>query len=413
VIAGPTRLEHSRPEIKAPLTPPHSFKSSSVSPKIHAEVAEQLEMQEDDTAALLRHYLNLKPSLTDLYRSWSAADPVFAKRAPQFTGVRILSQDIWETLVSFICSSNNNIARITLMVRRLCENWGQYVGNVGEERFHDFPTAEALAADDGLEQKLRDLGFGYRAKYITETARIVAERGKSWLNGLRNPLSPAWTVGEQPVIGLSTPSKLADSDEVSPPSYAAAHEALLELAGVGPKVADCVCLFGLGWLEAVPVDTHVWQIAQRDYRFRGPGGAKTFNKALHDSVGDFFRELWGEQAGWAHSVLFTADLKSFSEQAAGKVVKTEVPLAGGKGDNALTLKEETVASTSASDNAENVIKSETREPVMAVLEEELYLSARTRKRRADIAEIFSPGTLGTARQIVPRTYRQKRQRRRP
>jgi len=95
--------------------------------------------------------------------------------------------------------------------------------------------------------------------------------------------------------------------------YRQAHEELLQLQGVGPKVADCVCLMGLGWGEAVPVDTHVWQIAQRDYKF-GKGKHKSLTKATYDAVGDHFRQLWGKEAGWAHSVLFAADLKTFSER---------------------------------------------------------------------------------------------------
>lgn len=65
----------------------------------------------------MRHYFNLEPNLTELYERWSMADPNFKKRAPKFTGVRILKQDAWEALVGFICSSNNNIARISQMVR--------------------------------------------------------------------------------------------------------------------------------------------------------------------------------------------------------------------------------------------------------------------------------------------------------
>jgi N-glycosylase/DNA lyase len=100
--------------------------------------------------------------------------------------------------------------------------------------------------------------------------------------------------------------------------YRKAHQELLQLQGVGPKVADCVCLMGLGWSEAVPVDTHVWQIAQRDYKF-GKGKHKSLTKATYDAVGDRFRQLWGKEAGWAHSVLFAADLKTFSERLTTKV----------------------------------------------------------------------------------------------
>lgn len=74
--------------------------------------------EDDDTQSLIQHYLNLGPNLTTLYEHWSSVDPNFKKRAPKFTGVRILKQDAWEALLGFICSSNNNIIRISQMVRR-------------------------------------------------------------------------------------------------------------------------------------------------------------------------------------------------------------------------------------------------------------------------------------------------------
>lgn len=73
----------------------------------------------DNTEALLRHYFNLDLDLGSLYKQWSKADPNFRKKAPTFTGVRILNQDAWEALIAFICSSNNNISRISQMVRHI------------------------------------------------------------------------------------------------------------------------------------------------------------------------------------------------------------------------------------------------------------------------------------------------------
>ena len=73
--------------------------------------------EHDDTEELVYHYLNLSPGLADLYSQWSAADSNFKQKAPKFAGVRILKQDAWEALVGFICSSNNNIMRISQMVR--------------------------------------------------------------------------------------------------------------------------------------------------------------------------------------------------------------------------------------------------------------------------------------------------------
>ncbi|KXJ95874.1 N-glycosylase/DNA lyase [Microdochium bolleyi] len=271
----------------------------------------------DDTEALLKHYFSLKYDLGALYKQWSDDDPNFRKKAPQFTGIRILSQDAWEALLAFICSSNNNISRICQMVDKLCKHYGPYVANVGDEAFHDFPTPDALSGEK-VESHLRELGFGYRAKYIADTARLVTKsKPPGWLDSLANPKNPGWGV---------PPQQAAENAE--PPSYKRAHEELLTLSGVGPKVSDCVCLMGLGWAEAVPVDTHVWQIAQRDYKFGGKRKTKTFSKVLYDAVGDHFRSIWGPQAGWAQSVLFTANLKSFSEQLATKpavvAVKIEV-----------------------------------------------------------------------------------------
>lgn len=72
--------------------------------------------EDDDTEALVYHYLNLAPDLTELYEQWSSVDANFKAKAPRFAGIRILRQDAWEALVGFICSSNNNIIRISQMV---------------------------------------------------------------------------------------------------------------------------------------------------------------------------------------------------------------------------------------------------------------------------------------------------------
>jgi N-glycosylase/DNA lyase len=285
--------------MEAPLTPPSSIPPSTADEPNN----------DDDTAFLVKHYLNLEPDLAALYSQWSGADPNFRKKAPKFAGVRILRQDAWEALIGFICSSNNNIIRISQMVDKLCLHYGPLVGHLDGAPYHDFPLPSALTGKN-VEGHLRELGFGYRAKYIHRTAVIVAnERLPGWLESLRNP--------ESPVLG----TKASPAGKLTPEgrdAYRAAHEALLQLQGVGPKVADCVCLMGLGWGEAVPVDTHVWQIAQRDYRF-GKGKHSSLTKTTYEAIANHFRKLWGKEAGWAHSVLFTADLKAFSERLAAKV----------------------------------------------------------------------------------------------
>ena len=132
-------------------------------------------------------------------------------------------------------------------MEKLCLHYGPEIGCVGGKPFHDMPAPSALTAP-GVEAHLRQLGFGYRAKYLHRTAVMLAQEHEiDWLDCLRNP--------ESPILG----SKPSDAGEMLPggrEGYRKAHEELLALQGVGPKVADCICLMGLGWGEAVPVDTH-------------------------------------------------------------------------------------------------------------------------------------------------------------
>ncbi|KKK20464.1 hypothetical protein AOCH_004018 [Aspergillus ochraceoroseus] len=240
---------------------------------------------EDDTRSLITDYFNLASNLTPLYEQWSAQDPNFRKKAAQFTGIRILRQDAWEALVSFICSSNNNIARISQMVEKLCTHYGPLVGSVNGRVYHDFPTPEALTAAD-VESRLRGLGFGYRAKYIYQTAVTVArQREEGWLDALRNPESPA--------LALGTEGRRVHAATAAPGG---------EMSLRGERV---------------------WQIAQRDYRF-GKGSHRSLTKTTYDAVGNHFRNLWGREAGWAHSVLFTADLRTFSDRLAAPSKQTKI-----------------------------------------------------------------------------------------
>ncbi|KAL2867130.1 8-oxoguanine glycosylase OGG1 [Aspergillus lucknowensis] len=316
--------------------PTHLYYRTYLTPKppSAASLPSDADDAEDAALSIIKHYFNLTSNLTTLYAQWSTSDANFRKKAPQFTGVRILRQDAWEALTSFICSSNNNIARISQMVEKLCVNYGVHVADIDGRAYHDFPSPMRLADDCDIEARLRSLGFGYRAKYIYQTAVIVAkQREHGWLNTLRNPEAPAFGAESKAIHG--------DDGEIPPEGrrgYREAHEKLLELQGVGPKVSDCVCLMGLGWGESVPVDTHgefrcprtlqkltdvVWKIAQRDYRF-GKGANKSLTKDTYHAVGNHFRKLWGKEAGWAHSVLFTADLRTFSDRLVATTIKTEV-----------------------------------------------------------------------------------------
>lgn len=161
-------------------------------------------------------------------------------------GVRILNQDLWEMMVTFLISQNNNITRITKSVDALCNRFGVKKKGFGlslsssgdwekEERsYYTFPEPEAIAGA-GLEG-LVGLGLGYRDKYILSIALMCSKaEGRDWLSNLTMA------------------------------GYEVAHAMLMEQYGIGRKVADCICLFGLHHVGAFPVDTHVKQILECHY----------------------------------------------------------------------------------------------------------------------------------------------------
>lgn len=139
------------------------------------------------------------------------------------------------------------LTKVLIQMEKLCVHYGPLIGHIDSQPYYDMPAPASLTHPK-VEAHLRELGFGYRAKYLHQTAVMVAQgRAQGWLDGLRNP--------ESPILG----HKVASAGKMLPggrEGYRNAHEKLLELQGVGPKVADCVCLMGLGWGEAVPVDTH-------------------------------------------------------------------------------------------------------------------------------------------------------------
>ena len=176
-------------------------------------------------------------------------------------GLRVLRQDGWETLASFICAAFNNIRRIEGMIDRLCQAYGQPVALNGFRGF-SFPSAETLA--NVSERRLRSLGLGYRAPYLRATARLVADGGLP-LNHLHHV------------------------------DYDRAKTALLACAGVGDKVADCVALFGFEKYEAFPID--VWIERAMRYYFR-------HRRATRARLHDYARRHFGPRAGYAQQYLY-------------------------------------------------------------------------------------------------------------
>lgn len=233
----------------------------------------------NESEALVR-YLRLDFDLSALYAKWSQSDANFREKAAQCSGVRLLWQDALETLITFICSSNNNIQRISQMMTKLSHRYGDHLGCYQGNEYHAFPRLERLSAEK-CESELREMGFGYRARYVHGTARMVEEKlgGGQWLETLKSkPYQEAW-------------------------------QELQQLPGVGAKVADCVCLMGLGHMTAVPVDVHVWRLAQRDYGVADGGRSKTLSPHTYRLVGERFVSVFGAEAGWAQAVLFTAEIQ--------------------------------------------------------------------------------------------------------
>lgn len=164
-----------------------------------------------------KKYLDLERNYDELRKLYSS-DSVLTNAMSYAQGIRVLNQDPWETMITFIISSNNNIARIKGIVERLCQCFGEELG----DEFYAFPTAEMLAIR--TEEELAPLRCGYRSKFILDAAKKVAD-------------------GELDLCAVSN----MDTEQ--------AKKALMSVNGIGPKVADCTLLFGFGRVECFPMDT--------------------------------------------------------------------------------------------------------------------------------------------------------------
>src|SRR3954465_10796514 len=226
--------------------------------RIHAGVL-QWRALSGTREADLRHYLAHATDWTLVNDSlpWRS-DVHLATCIAAFPGLRILRQPFGETLLGFLCSATKQIVQIKQMMALLAERHGAPI----TDDFRRLPTWAELAAVP--EAELRKCLLGFRARYIAETAKFIA-RHPGWLK------------------------------ETEHAPYAAAKERLLELPGVGEKVADCVLLFGAGRLEAFPVDVWVLKTLARRY---GLDGWRTPHLA------QFGRVHFGPLAGLAQQYLF-------------------------------------------------------------------------------------------------------------
>lgn len=179
-------------------------------------------------------------------------------------GIRILKQDLWETVVSYILSANNNIPRIKKNIETLAERFGRKI--VFENRnYYSFPTPEELSK--ASLQDLRDCGLGFRDKRIYDITRVFLREKKSFLDYSKSTIF--------------------------------LKNALMEYNGIGPKVADCIILFSLNRYEIFPIDVWVRRVMNNIY-FKKSDEKKLTN----DEIIKFIDKKYGEYAGIAQQYLF-------------------------------------------------------------------------------------------------------------
>jgi N-glycosylase/DNA lyase len=204
-------------------------------------------------------------------------DEHMRKALQAFWGMRIIRQEPWECLISYICATYKNIPAIRQMLLKLSRKFGEKTILDGYD-FFTFPTPKKLAC--ATERSLAECGLGYRAKYVQETSKRIFENGFE-LERLRQL------------------------------PYLEAKKQLCGFAGVGPKVADCALLFSLGKTEAFPVDRWVERVILNHYvetlpselaqKLRRREGLSNSDYARLNAFG---REYFGEYAGYAQEYLY-------------------------------------------------------------------------------------------------------------
>ncbi|WZL80364.1 DNA glycosylase [Vallitaleaceae bacterium 9-2] len=209
-------------------------------------------------------YLALDLNYQEINQAIIKADPRLEAVIQEQKGLRILRQDPFEMLLTFIISQSKAIPQIRKLVNALSDQYGQYLGEVESRPIYAFPTSHAL--QEITQEQFRAMKFGYRAPYLVDAIKQVCE-GKVVLD-LNASLDANQTM-----------------------------EMLKQIKGVGDKVASCVALFGLGYMEAFPVD--VWMRKTMVYLY-DTLDAKT--KDIH--IQQFGEKLFGVYAGIAQQYIF-------------------------------------------------------------------------------------------------------------
>jgi N-glycosylase/DNA lyase len=219
----------------------------------------------------LRSYLGVDREFRNVLSSLTK-DPFVRSAVARFPGMRVLLQDPWETLISFIISSNNTILKVRRCVESLCRTFGDEIE--GCPNAYSFPTPETLA--DATLTTLRGVcTLGYRDAYVRETAGIIARQ----------------------------PTRLA---EISRLPYPEAKKEMMQFPGVGHKVADCVLLYSMRKFEAFPIDTWIKKIVESCY-FRGERMTPT-------AMRSFAQRRFDPYAGYAQLYLFQAAVTGSTER---------------------------------------------------------------------------------------------------
>jgi len=215
-----------------------------------------------DAETHLRDVLGLGDDL-DAIAASAPSDGLVDAAYDAYRGLRIVRDPFFPCLVSFICSAQMRVARIFEMQASLRAAYGAEHTLDGRTH-HAFPTPDRLA--ETTEAELRELGLGYRAPYVQRTAEMVAS------------------------------GELTEAD-VEGSAYEDAREALTGFVGVGPKVADCVLLFSLGYLEAVPLDTWIRTAIEEHYPECAKENYAETSRAIRERFG-------GEYAGYTQTYVF-------------------------------------------------------------------------------------------------------------
>ena len=218
------------------------------------------EQDESSFTSHLIHYLDLERELATILSAVNV-DAYIERAINKFWGMRLLNQELWETIASFIISQNNNMARIRGIIRKLAERFGEKLTLDGYVDY-TFPTPQILA-DAGIDEIFL-CGTGYRAKYLWNAANNI-------VNG-------------ELVLDVLKQMKYED-----------AKQELMQLEGVGEKVADCICLFSLGHLTALPVDVWIKRIFERIYLQK---------RASSREIQEFAKNYFGQYVGYAQQYLF-------------------------------------------------------------------------------------------------------------